>query len=231
MANFRETFSNPHVVLPVIHVETEKQTLQNAEIAQKEGADGVFLISMRGMPHSQLARVHEGLRKECDTLWIGVNYLDLQAEQTFSRLKGIPGVWTDNAQIDEKDPIQMNANLIAESRRRSGWKGLYFGGVAFKGQKPVQDIEKAAKIAKKYMDVVTTSGSGTGFAPEWEKIALMKDAIGEHPLGIASGISPENVHEYLDIADCFLVASSLLEPGREVFIPSRVRDLIAAVRS
>lgn len=231
MAGFKEVFPQRHAVLPVIHVETPKQTLQNAEIAQQEGVDGVFLISMRDMPHSQLARVHEGIRKEMNTLWIGVNYLDLRAEQAFLRLKGIPGVWTDNAQIDEKDPIQMNANLIAESRRRSGWKGLYFGGVAFKGQRPVQDVGRAAKIATKYMDVVTTSGSRTGSAPELEKIALMKDAIGDHPLAIASGITPENVHEYLDVADCFLVATSLLEPGREVFVPSRVRDLVQAVRA
>lgn len=231
MAGFKETFNNPQVVLPVIHVETQRQTLQNAEIAQKEGADGVFLISMKGMPHSKLARVHENLRNEVGDLWIGVNYLDLTAEATFSHLKGIPGVWIDNAQIDEKNPIQLNAHQIEESRKRSRWKGLYFGGVAFKYQRTVEDLEKAAQIAMRYVDVVTTSGEGTGSAPDIAKIKRMKAALQEAPLAVASGISPENVHNYLEDVDCFLVATQILVPGREEFDPSRMRDLIQIVRS
>jgi hypothetical protein len=35
----------------------------------------------------------------------------------------------------------------------------------------------------------------------------LKRALGDWPLAIASGITPENVGEYLPVADCFLVAT------------------------
>jgi len=42
---FRDTFTNRHVVPPVIHVATELQALRNTEIAFNRGADGEFLIN------------------------------------------------------------------------------------------------------------------------------------------------------------------------------------------
>ena len=82
----------------------------------------------------------------------------------------------------------------------------------------------------RFMDVVTTSGLSTGSAPDREKISRMKASIRNKPLAIASGISSDNVGNYLDIADCFLVATSLLVPGKEEFDPSRVKALVEAVR-
>ena len=54
--------------------------------------------------------------------------------------------------------------FLQASRESSGWKGLYFGGVAFKAQRLVADelVGKAAAIATRYMDVVTSSGRATG---------------------------------------------------------------------
>ena len=56
---------------------------------------------------------------------------------------------------------------------------------------------------------MTTSGSGTGQAAELEKIRRMKAALGEAPLAIASGITPENVADFLPHTDCFLVATGI----------------------
>ena len=75
------------------------------------------------------------------------------------------------------------------------------------------------------MDVVTTSGERTGKPPEVTKISDMKNAIGNTPLGIASGISIDNISDYIPIADCFLVASSMLQPGTDNFDRGKVRDL------
>ena len=41
---------------------------------------------------------------------------------------------------------------------------LYFGGVAFKYQRPVDDLAEATTKASRFIDVVTTSGAGTGHA-------------------------------------------------------------------
>jgi hypothetical protein len=127
----------------------------------------------------------------------------------------VDGLWTDNA-----DPGTPAASLAWSLKQRDGWTGEYFGGVAFKYQREVEDVAAAAVAATTCMDVVTTSGAATGEAAGIEKIVAMKRAIGSFPLAIASGISPENVGDYLPHVDCFLVATGIsrgfheLDPGR-----------------
>jgi predicted TIM-barrel enzyme len=58
----------------------------------------------------------------------------------------------------------------------------------------------------------------------------MKRAIGDAPLAIASGVTPENVPDYLPWADCFLVATGISYTFDELD-PDRVRDLVQVVRS
>jgi hypothetical protein len=136
----------------------------------------------------------------------------------------IDGLWTDNAFIDEKTDNQFMAEEILTAQKSSGWHGLYFGGVAFKYQRHVDDAGKAAQIAANYMDVVTTSGKGTGISADIEKIKIMKKAVGDFPLAIASGITLYNIEEYLDFADCFLVASYITS-NKEYLLPKIVKAM------
>ena len=41
------------------------------------------------------------------------------------------------------------------------------------------------------------------------KIQLMKDALGDFPLGIASGITLQNVEHYLPFVNAFLVSTGI----------------------
>lgn len=228
----KEVFSNRHVVLPVIHMETEDQVLQNANIARENGADGVFLIQMRNPNYEKVNQLQKLVNDEFgNDWWIGVNHLDLPTIRVFNCLnKEVSGVWVDNAEIYEWQDKQIIAEKINQVRKKSNFKGLYFGGVAFKYQQRVDNLELVAKIATRYMDVVTTSGDGTGMAPEVSKIEIMKSAIGDHPLAIASGITPRNVKDY-SMADCFIVATSLLKPGTEYFDVDKMKRLVDGVRN
>jgi len=228
--NFNDVFANVRVVLPVIHVESQDQALRNVRIAREAGADGVFLIN-HGMSSDELLRIHGEVAADNSGLWIGVNCLDLDPEDVFSKVNNrVGGVWVDNAAIDEHSEDQCAAEAILKAREKSGWKGLYFGGVAFKYQRPVKDLAQAARRASRYMDVVTTSGPGTGQAADIAKIVAMKEALGDVPLAIASGITPENVADYLDIADCFLVATGISSSFTELD-PGRLNALIQTTRS
>ena len=158
-----------HAVFPVIHTESRDQALRNAAIARSAGADGIFLINHSGLCEDLLA-IHHRVVQESPDWWIGVNCLDLDPENVFGILSDdVAGVWADDAGIDERTGQQPEAELIAEARRDSGWKGLFFGGVAFKYQRPVEDLATAARTAMRFMDVVTTSGSGTGIAANRER--------------------------------------------------------------
>jgi len=213
MEKFREVFKNRHVVLPVIHVKDLKQVLLNIAVTKNAGADGVFLINHK-IPNKKLLDIYQFASDKFPGFWIGINLLGLKPFRVFDTIfkKGfrVQGVWTDNAMIDESSEYkyQDEPEKIKRYFSMDGWKGLYFGGVAFKYQRQVHDVGRAAKIAARYMDVVTTSGRVTGEAPEIEKIRRMRQAISGKPLAIASGITPDNVSDYLE-ADCFLVATGI----------------------
>lgn len=230
MTKFVDLFPFRPAILPVIHVESADQALRNAEIARRAGCDGLFLINHAGSC-ADLLTIHHDLTTEFPGWWIGINCLDLAPVSVFKEIsQEVDGVWVDNAGIDESSQAQGVAERIAQAQRESGWQGLYFGGVAFKYQRQVADLERATKLATGYMDVITTSGPGTGQAAHVAKIRTMRKAAGECPLAIASGIAPENAHQYVGIADCFLVATGISRNWRE-FDPERVKKLVANVRN
>ena len=217
-----------HVVLPVIHVESLNQSLRNAAIARTAGCDGVFLID-HFISRRELLQIARSVRAEFPDWWIGVNCLGVEPEAVVAEVEpDISGIWVDNAKIDEHSTMQPAVELFLQAREKRKWNGLYFGGVAFKYQRPVADLETAARLAAQFIDVVTTSGPGTGKSASLEKIATMKRGLGDAPLAIASGITPENVSDYLDLATCFLVATGISSSFSELD-PIRVKALMAAV--
>lgn len=227
---FRKQFHQPHVVLPVIHVATEGQAMRNAALAREAGAAGVFLIN-HAISSRALLAIHAKVVEAFPGWWSGVNCLDLDPEEVFSLVsKEVGGVWADNAMIEEGQLEQPAAAAALEAQRRLGWQGLYFGGVAFKYQRHVDDLRSAATTARQYMDVITTSGPGTGQAAHVDKIRTMKEAIGDFPLAIASGITPANVSDYLPYADCFLVATGISRSFEELDL-SLTKQLIETVRA
>lgn len=227
---FRQTFAHRHVVLPVIHVVTEEQTVRNAQVARDAGADGVFLIG-HGVSQDRVLVVCDTVLDAMPDWWIGLNCLGLSADRVFQSIAPrVAGVWVDDAGIDEGQWDQPYADHVGIMRRRHAPASLYFGGVAFKYQRPVHDLEGVCDAARRHMDVVTTSGPGTGRAAEVTKIQRMREALGDAPLAIASGITPENVDQYLPYADCFLVATGISRSDGE-FDSRRVLALVERVKS
>ena len=84
------------------------------------------------------------------------------------------------------------------ANRGCGWNGLYFGGTAFKKQRPIaaEHYSAAAQQAAQWMDVVTTSGVATGEEADLSKVDAFRRGIGDGALALASGIHPENIRQY-----------------------------------
>lgn len=57
----------------------------------------------------------------------------------------------------------------------------------------------------------------------------MKEALGDLPLAIASGITPDNIKRYLPYADCYLVATGISKSFTELD-EARLRALVGRVR-
>jgi hypothetical protein len=184
-SRFRQRFANRHVILPVIHVDSLEQAMRNTEVARNAGADGAFLINHH-MGDDELLSIHAEVAALHPDWWLGVNCLGFSAERVSATVSNsVSGIWTDDAYIDERKAAQPAAEEVLAKQKSRGWRGLYFGGVAFKYQRSVDDLETACRTAAQYMDVVTTSGPGTGRAADVEKIRVMKQALGTQPLAIA----------------------------------------------
>ncbi len=237
---FRKSFrSTGPAVLPVIHVTDVPQAVRNVRAALAEGAHGVFLIN-HDFQKEDLIPIIGRVREAFPALWLGVNFLGVTGLEAFPILgeleaKGVhvDAYWADDARIDERVSEQAEAQAIDAARASSGWSGTYFGGTAFKKQREVDaaDLGRSAETACRHMDAVTTSGIATGEAADLSKIETFRAACGDHPLAVASGVTPQNVHLYAGLVDAILVATGINREGDFYNIdPARLRKLIVAVR-
>lgn len=237
--DFHKLFKTPGpVVLPVIHVLDSARTRQNVEILLEAGAQGCFLINHDFEPEKFLPIIRD-TRAAFPSLWMAVNFLAVTGEHAFPMLgqlqdEGcqVDAYWADDACIDENG-TNTEAKTIAAARAASGWDGLYFGGTAFKKQREVAPDRygDAAREACPFMDVITTSGVATGQEADLNKIETFRAAIGDRPMALASGISPENARSYADV-DCFMVATGINVPGNFYDIDAgRLADLMSITRS
>ena len=217
---FRKLFKSVGpAVLPVIHVIDNEQAERNVRILVGEGAAGCFLIN-HDFAVDRFLRIIAHVRERFPALWMGINFLAVTGKLAFpvlGKLKRegitVDGYWADDARIDERrgHDDQVEAQEIAGALETSGWSGFYTGGTCFKKQREVapEDYEYSALLAARYMDAVCTSGVATGHAADMAKIKTFRRGIGEHALTLASGITPENAHLYMDDVDGFLVATGI----------------------
>lgn len=233
-------------VFPVVHVLNTEQAQAQSNIAFDHGADGIYLISHSSSQGStNTLRAFEVVKQEHEDEYVGVNLLLNGPDTAFRALKSAlsqglitttpDGIWVDEAATSPKD---LSSLSVAEKLRNgsSDLAGIRFlGGVAFKYTRrytddPVQAAADTMALAP-FMDVVTTSGPGTGFAPTPDKIYAMKQAAGNKPLAVASGISSDNIHEYGDCIDEILVASSVeTEPYSGIFNPTKLAEFISLAK-
>lgn len=245
---FFKTFAKSPVIMPVIHVENPAQALKNAAVARGGGADGIWLIDHHGRPPKFLNSCFADIHSRYPELWVGLNYLNVDPENAFRHLpREIQGYWCDSLGLNTSSPEDREqATVITAAMVKSDWEGLLFGGVAFKYQPavPSDQLGRVTLAARDVMDdrgVITTSGPRTGGAPDVEQIRIIRDALDSsnesakcrhgcrYPLANASGISPENIGQYRDMIDCFLVASRITDPVTELLIPHRLWNLMEAV--
>ncbi len=214
-------------LIPVIHALNEGQVVNNARIVHESGAFGCFLIN-HSINVAELDDCYKSVRKSFPQMWIGTNYLGAEPVNVYDWLpKGLDGLWIDSLDVDEEQPL-LHQPAVAKAWSRKQRSTILFGGVAFKYQRVVSDFGKAAEIGSHLCNVVTTSGVSTGVAPGIEKVQQMKAAIGDRPLAVASGMTLENVSDFVPYVEYFLVASGISETFHELD-PEKVKKMVALV--
>lgn len=206
--------------IAVVHVENVLQALEQTKTALDNGAGGVFLIH-HSKPYRHLLAVFQVVREDFPEAWIGLNFLDLSPrDAAYALPANADGLWLDNAD-------GLSAAFLPANRN---WR--VFPGAAFKYQRSLGTCEnEAARVSAHFLpvDVVTTSGPGTGQSANVQKVERMKSALGSRPLALASGVTPENVTDFSPFVDCFLVATGISKSFHE-FDPDKVRQLAEELR-
>lgn len=209
-------FNNGKAFLPVVHVLNKQQTLENIKMLVEIGVKGCFIISHGHKNYKELIALEADIKSLYPAFWVGINFLDIECFKVFlmlekefrpTRVRELNGIWIDNS-YEGIDHEKENKRTI-NSWKKSAFKGLYFGGVAFKGCDQPKNLVGTMEHAIHNMSVVTTSGTRTGSAPDLKKIKTMKAVADQKPLAIASGITTKNIEKFIPYADIFMVASGI----------------------
>jgi predicted TIM-barrel enzyme len=81
-----------------------------------------------------------------------------------------------------------------------------------------------------YVDVLCTSGPGTGYAADVEKVRALRAGLGDHAMALASGVTPENVRIYLPYVQAFLVGTGI-ERQLGVLDPAKIEALLKTMQA
>lgn len=182
----------PHVVAVIHHLD-EVTSLANARVAAESGCRGIALIQMDGRDDEIDGAAVRAMRAH-PSLLVGANRLSCSPAEAVARNVelGLAFTWSDSSGVTSRGTNSETAR-ISEALAVPGREGhLFFGGVAFKGQGFEPDPVAAAARAAKEGWIVTTSGPGTGYAPDEAKLEGMAGAVGRDRLAVASGIGPGN---------------------------------------
>lgn len=212
-------------LIPVIHTVNHEQVIYNAKLCADNGISKIFLIDHR-IDDDSIKKMDEYLNYIRDMIHpkmdIGVNFLQLDTKDAMIKAEEMKFdfLWADKSYIE---PNSMEkASEILDYQKRI-W---YFGCVAFKYQKQPKDLQWVCERACELMDVITTSGPGTGKPPSLHKIKSMRNFIGKRKLAIASGVDSENKKMFDEYVDYYLVASSIIN-DKERIIESKLKAFLS----
>lgn len=228
-------------VYPVVHINDTAIAIKQGELALGLGADGIYLIDHNGETEPIFETMAQ-IRANCPDSFIGINLLGYSTDAVYrmvgrvssgNRLLLPSAVWVDNVEQNREDPVSF-------LKQKNGLPGLnsvrLLGGIAFKYTGTfTEDPECAAAEVKRLreaVDVITTSGAGTGKAPTIEKLRAVKQAAGNKPVAVASGISAQNIREFVGLVDQILVSSSIeTYPYSGIFDEAKLKELIDIVHA
>lgn len=215
-------------IYPVIHFLNRTLALEQVALARECGASGVFLISHHGDDYL-LVDVAREAKDAHPTFSIGINLLTKRPLEAaaLAQLYELDMVWADDMGVDSQG-ISEEGKFLSHFAQTNPEITL-FASVAFKYRPNEPYPSVAATNAQTAGFIPTTSGSGTGSAPDLAKIQAMHAAT-NGLLAVASGMTPENIADYEPFLSHVLVATGVsLDEYR--IDPAKLKALIAPCRN
>ncbi|MGJ3507135.1 hypothetical protein [Enemella sp. A6] len=217
-------------VHPVVHVVDVEAAVHEVRKVVRHPIHGVFLID-HDADDQRLIDTIAAVAGEFGDLFLGANFIRRPIEDALAVLTQhfgdeipLAAIWADRVTALAPGSAAPKVALP------ESWRGLHFGGVAFKYQDPVPlaDLPALGAAARDHVDVATTSGPGTGHAADLTRLKALHEGLAGHPLGLASGVTVDNIGSYAGLVDHVLVATGILGDDR-LIDEAKLEALLAAI--
>jgi uncharacterized protein len=208
MTTFAELFPKKKTILGMIHLagdsssEKVKRALEELLLYESEGVDGAIIEDYHGEMNDVRETLKQSQRLNMKIVR-GVNLLR-NPYQSFVIAHEY------GAQFIQLDSVQDEHLFMAQySAKRHEYQDLVvLGGVGFKYQSASKlPLGVALRQARTRCEVIVTTGSGTGIETPLEKLYDYKAYLCEFPLIVGAGVTAQNVHQQLLIADGAIIGS------------------------
>lgn len=213
---FESLFGQKKCILAMLHLkgDTDGDILERAkheiDIYMKQGVTAVIVENYFNQDETRYAElVLDYLQKNRNDIIYGVNMLEHdEAGFTAAAAYGARFIQLDSVagHLPPEQDVEFGRQ-IASWRRMTD--ALVFGGVRFKYQPYLsgRSLEEDLALGMARCDGIVVTGSGTGVETSMDKIIQFRSILGDFPLLIGAGMTPENALERLELADGAIVGS------------------------
>lgn len=237
--DFLGMFSNSKPVMAMLHLKgpdkasMKERVKRELDIYLKCGVDSVIVEDYFGT-YSDMEWALGYAGEQDVGIPVGVNCLNVDAMGFELAMRfGADYVQLDSV-IGHVKPRDEESEAAFLDLFRSRYDGCVMGGVRFKYQPVLSEHSLAEDLeaAKGRCDAVSVTQDATGQETSVEKIREFREGLGDFPLIVAAGVTPENATKSLSIADGAVVGSYFKDTYRDdgEVEESHVRKLMQAVR-
>lgn len=237
---FLSAFKERKPVMAMLHLkgdtpeEVLERTKRELDLYIKGGVDAVIVEDYFGT-YGDMRRALEYVSTARSEIVYGVNCLNVDAMGfELAQEFGAAFVQLDSV-VGHVKPRDEEALAAFLELYRGRYSGYVLGGVRFKYQPVLSEhsLEEDLVCAKGRCDAVAVTQDATGQETSLDKIRSFRAGLGDFPLIVAAGVTPENARESLRIADGAVVGSYFKDTYHddgEVSL-DHVRALMDAVRA
>ena len=210
-----------------------KRALEELAVFEEEGVDGAIVENYHGSVGDVVSTLQETHRRK-PSVAIGVNVLPNEFCQSlrfaqrygaeFIQLDHVAGTYRsgelDFASYEEVKDRHPDIIVLG-----GVWPKYYYPA---EGSNLENDLRKGVQRA----EAIVVTGAGTGKETPFDKIRIFREIIGDHPLVIGAGLTPDNAYEQLRISNGAIVGTSLKvdDDTRNPIDRQKVRDFMSVVR-
>lgn len=235
---FLSIFKHEKPIFAMIHLkgDTKEDIFERAkkeiDLYEQGGVDAVIVENYFGT-YDDMTTVLAYLKDNKPNLIYGVNclnvdpmgfYLAKTYHASFVQLDSVAG------HLKQRDESAFKAFMDIN---RADYDGYVMGGVRFKYQPYLSErpLAEDLKIGMSNCDAIVVTQDATGQETSMDKINEFRSLIGDFPLVIGAGMTPENCEKQFAVADAAIVGSYFKDTYKDTgdVDPKHIKAMIDAV--